>query len=313
MSISKEIERLQQAKKDIGDAIVRKGGSVSGTIDTYAKSVMALGDVSFRTAIDIVNKSDAKNVDLTMISPKNETSLDNLFYKNNNLTHINASNWDTSNITSLAFTFASMDNLESVDFADWDVSHVTTFFGMFDASNKIENIDVSKWDTSSAINMGWMFNRNNLKHLDVSNFNTSKVTNMFAMFSGSHSLTQLDISNFDTSNVLDFGGAFRNWAKVCEELNISGLNFTKVMSMKNTFLNTAFKVIRCDGLRLPNIDMSNIGLNYSTELTVDSIVGLLNALPQSDKGYSFQIGSVNITKLSDEQKAIATNKGWTLI
>ena len=98
MSISKEIERLQQAKKEIGDAIVRKGGSVSGTIDTYAKSVMALGDVSFRTAIDIVNKSDAKNVDLTMISPKNETSLQYLFRRNTNLTHINASNWDTSNI-----------------------------------------------------------------------------------------------------------------------------------------------------------------------------------------------------------------------
>ena len=100
MSISKEIERLQQAKKDIGDAIVRKGGSVSGTVDTYAKSVMALGDVSFRTAIDIVNKSDAKNVDLTMISPKNETSLNNLFKGNTNLININASNWDTSNITS---------------------------------------------------------------------------------------------------------------------------------------------------------------------------------------------------------------------
>lgn len=48
-------------------------------------------------------------------------------------------------------------------------------------------------------------------------------------------------------------------------------------------------------------------------LTSDGIVGLLNALPQSDKGYSFQIGSGNIAKLSDEQKAIATNKGWTLI
>lgn len=34
---------------------------------------------------------------------------------------------------------------------------------------------------------------------------------------------------------------------------------------------------------------------------------------KSDKGYSFQIGEVNIAKLSDEQKAIATNKGWTLI
>ena len=313
MSISKEIERLQQAKKDIGDAIVRKGGSVNGTIDTYANSIMALGDVSFRTAIDIVNKSDAKNVDLTMISPKNETSLDGLFEKNTNLININVSNWDTSNVTTMFFTFAAMPNLESVDFADWDVSNVTTFFALFDASNKIENIDVSKWNTSSATNMAWMFNRNNLKHLDVSNFNTSKVTDMYAMFSGSQSLTQLDISNFDTSNVLNFGRVFSYWSGVNKELNISGLDLSKCKAMANTFTSSFFSVIRCDGLRLPNIDMSNIGLNSSISLTVDSIVGLLNALPQSDKGYSFQIGDVNIAKLSDEQKAIATNKGWTLI
>lgn len=313
MSISKEIERLQQAKKDIGDAIVRKGGSVSGTIDTYAKSVMALGDVSFRTAIDIVNKSDAKNVDLTMISPKNETSLNYLFEKNTNLININVSNWDTSNITSLKGAFAQIPNLESVDFADWDVSNVTVFYAMFDGCRKLKTIDVSKWDTRSAINMGWMFNGNNLQSLDVSNFNTSKVTIMFAMFSGSQSLTQLDISNFDTSNVLDFGRVFSYWGNVCEELNISGLNLTKCTSMNDTFRSSSFKVIRCDGLQLPNIDMSKIGLNSSTELTVDSIVGLLTALPQSDKGYSFQIGSNNIAKLSDEQKAIATNKGWTLI
>lgn len=313
MSISKEIERLQKAKKDIGDAIVRKGGSVSGTIDTYAKSVMALGDVSFRTAIDIVNKSDAKNVDLTMISPKNETSLAYLFKNNTNLININLSNWDTSNITSLRGAFANIKNLESVDFADWDVSHVTDFFAMFDASIKIENIDVSKWDTSSAINMGWMFNGNNLKYLDVSNFDTSKVTNMYAMFASSQSLTQLDISNFDTSNVLDFGHTFANCRGISKELNISRLYLSKCTSMDGTFMRSNFKVIHCDGLKLPNIDMSNIGLDSSNELTVDSIVGLLNALPQSDKGYSFQIGSTNIAKLSDEQKAIATNKGWTLI
>lgn len=313
MSISKEIERLQQAKKDIGDAIVRKGGSVSGTIDTYANSIMALGDVSFRTAIDIVNKSDAKNVDLTMISPKNETSLQELFYKNTNLININVSNWDTSNITSLRFTFASNPNLERVDFAEWDVSHVTDFYALFDDSKKVQTIDVSKWNTSSARNMGWMFSKIDGKNLNVSNFDTSKVTSMQAMFTGVKHLTRLDISNFDTSNVLDFGRVFSYLYADCEELNISGLDITRCTSMKEAFIQSNIKVIRSDGLKLPNIDMSNIGLDYSTKLTVDSIVGLLNALPQSDKGYSFQIGATNIAKLSDEQKAIATDKGWTLI
>lgn len=312
MSISKEIERIQQAKKDIGDAIVRKGGSVSGTIDTYAKSVMALGDVSFRTAIDIVNKSDAKNIDLTMISPRNETRLDNLFKNNSNLVNINASNWDTSNIVSLKGVFSSMPNLESVDFAEWNVSNVTSFFALFDDSRKVNTIDVSKWDTSSATNMEWMFCRTNATKLDVSNFNTSNVTNMHAMFIGNNSLIQLDISNFDTSNVLNINTMFA-YFDVCEELNINGLNLTRCTSINNTFNYSNFKKIRCDGLQFPDIDMSKIGLNFSTALSVDSIVGLLNALPQSDKGYSFQIGSNNIAKLSDEQKAIATNKGWTLI
>ena len=34
---------------------------------------------------------------------------------------------------------------------------------------------------------------------------------------------------------------------------------------------------------------------------------------KGDKGYLFKIGDVNIAKLTDEQKAIATNKGWILI
>ena len=313
MSIGSNINRIQLAKESIQKTLLKSGTNVQGVIDNYEQPILDTPNRVLDLIRKTVNNSNAKNVDLTMIDVSNITSLQALFYNNTNLTHINASNWDTSNIKSLRFAFGEDSNLESVDFADWDVSNVTTFFAMFDACVKIENIDISKWNTSSATDMAWMFNRNNLKSLDVSNFDTSKVTSMFAMFSGSKSLTRLDVSNFDTSNVINFGRVFSYWDHVCEELNISGLNLTKCTSMELTFKSGNFKVIRCDGLRLPNIDMSNIGLDSSTELTVDSIVGLLNALPQSDKGYSFQIGSGNIAKLSDEQKAIATNKGWTLI
>ena len=74
----------------------------------------------------------------------------------------------------------------------------------------------------------------------------------------------------------------------------------------------SLKTIISDGLKLPNIDLGDIGLFFS-KLTVDSIVGLLNALPTTTNGYNFQIGETNIAKLSDDQKAIATNKGWTLV
>lgn len=42
MSIASEITRLQQAKTAIGEAIVAKGGEVSGTLDTYASAIEAL-------------------------------------------------------------------------------------------------------------------------------------------------------------------------------------------------------------------------------------------------------------------------------
>lgn len=42
MSIATEIQRLQQAKADIAEAIVSKGGEVSGTLDTYAQAIEAL-------------------------------------------------------------------------------------------------------------------------------------------------------------------------------------------------------------------------------------------------------------------------------
>ena len=73
------------------------------------------------------------------------------------------------------------------------------------------------------------------------------------------------------------------------------------------------ETIVCDGLQLPDTNMYNIELKSCDKLTVDSIVGLLNALPQSTNNYAFNIGATNNAKLSEDQKAIATNKGWRLV
>ena len=130
-------------------------------------------------------------------------------------------------------------------------------------------------------------NCNRLESLNIFNFDTRNVTNMEYMFSHCSSLTSLDLSGWNTSKVINMSGMFYN--------------------------SSSLEIINCEGLQLPNINLSNIHLDSCTKLTVESLVGLLNALPQSDKGYSFQIGDVNIAKLTDEQKAIATDKGWTLI
>ena len=104
------------------------------------------------------------------------------------------------------------------------------------------------------------------------------------------------------------------YCRKLKSLDISNWNTSNVENLNRMFSYcTSLETIISNGLQLPDIDMSQIGLNNSTKLTVDSIVGLLNALPTTTKGYSFQIGQTNIDKLSEDQKAIATSKGWTLI
>jgi len=65
--------------------------------------------------------------------------------------------------------------------------------------------------------------------------------------------------------------------------------------------------------KLPDINLANTGFKNNTALSKESLVNILNALPNSTKGYSIDLGATNIAKLTDEETAIATNKGWTLI
>ena len=58
-----------------------------------------------------------------------------------------------------------------------------------------------------------------------------------------------------------------------------------------------------------NVD---IAMNGCQKLTVASLLSLLNALaPGANK--TCKIGTTNITKLTEEQRMIAINKGWQLV
>ena len=58
----------------------------------------------------------------------------------------------------------------------------------------------------------------------------------------------------------------------------------------------------------------SLRLNVSNNLTVDSMVAMFNSLKDltRDTAKTLTLGSTNLAKLTDEQKAIATNKNWTL-
>lgn len=65
------------------------------------------------------------------------------------------------------------------------------------------------------------------------------------------------------------------------------------------------------------ITQSGLNLSYCTKLTADSMLSLFNCLADysedtSGATHTVTLGTTNLNKLTNEQKAVATQKGWTL-
>lgn len=61
------------------------------------------------------------------------------------------------------------------------------------------------------------------------------------------------------------------------------------------------------------IGQNGFNVRWSTKLTHDSLMSIINALQTKTSGtWTVTLGSTNLAKLTDAEKAIATQKGWTL-
>ena len=82
-----------------------------------------------------------------------------------------------------------------------------------------------------------------------------------------------------------------------------------------TYDNGSFK--HCNNLKNVTLQdgfLCTIDFSASTKYSVETIVNMFNALGVVPEGETrtLTLGATNLAKLTDEQKLIATNKGWTL-
>ena len=58
---------------------------------------------------------------------------------------------------------------------------------------------------------------------------------------------------------------------------------------------------------------ANLDISASTKFTREALVEIIgNLKAQTSGSKKLTMGSTNLAKLTDEDKAVATNKGWTL-
>ena len=177
---------------------------------------------------------------------------------------------DTENVTSISNMFVGCSNLTTVPLLN--TSNVTDMTYTFENCKALTTIPLL--DTSKVTNMGYMFN--NCQVLtSIPQLNTSNVTNMGSMFYNCTSLTA--VPALDASKVTDMSGMFYN----------------------------------CTNLK--SILMTNIGVNLnisaSTQFEREDLLVILNNLKTVTEARTLTMGATNLAKLTEEDKAIATNKG----
>ena len=104
------------------------------------------------------------------IKVEGNTNSSKLFYNNSNITELNLSNLDTSNVKDMSYMFSGCVRLSKlIDF---------------------------NLNTNSATDMRAMFyNCSKLTSLDLSSFNTNKVSYMDSLFTNCHNLTTIKVGN----------------------------------------------------------------------------------------------------------------------
>ena len=90
-------------------------------------------------------------------------------------------------------------------------------------------------------------------------------------------------------------------------LDLSGLDTSKVQYYTNTFS-------RCYALK--NVSSCafyrSISFSGSSNLTHDSLMSIINNLATVTSTQTLTIGTTNKAKLTDDEIAVATGKGWTV-
>lgn len=143
----------------------------------------------------------------------------------------------------------------------------------------------------------------------VLSFDVSSGIQFSSMFYNCYKLTS--VAPLNTENGVGFSFMFADCPNL---ITIGGINLSNATSASNVFRGgKSLENITFNGV----IKITGLDLSPCTKLTHDSLMSAINALyDYASEGttgtFKLILGSTNLAKLTDAEKAIATQKGWTL-
>ena len=200
---------------------------------------------------------NVSTLDLSGLDTSNMTSMSRMFYNSKSLTNIDVSGFDTSKVVNMDNMFQGCANLINLDLSNFNTSKVTSMKFLFWGCNLLINLNLENFNTSNITNMQQMFmGCHSLKYLNLSSFDTNKVTNMVLMFQECENLESIDLSSFNTRNVTGMNGMFYNCHNL-ETLDLSNFDTSNVTNMSSMFWE-------CNSLK--SIDVSSFNTSKVTTM-----------------------------------------------
>jgi hypothetical protein len=253
--------------------------------------------------------------------------------------------FDTSNVTNISNMFSSCYSLETIPSFNFgsvvtatnvfincysidnipalNLGNATSMYGFFQGCTNLTTI--AGLTTTKCQEFGFMFT-GCVKLETVPLFDTSKTTSMLNMFSGCRSLTE--VPAFDCRLVTQFsnmflacynlksislmntqgGTTFTQMFATCLSLNeLPALNLTGGTAFTNMFSGT-------NGItKAPFVNIRNSFSFVNQMLSRTAIVDIFNGLASGVTSKTITVsGNPGFAALSVAERAIATNKGWTI-
>lgn len=267
------------------------------TIKTLAFSNSGLSNVAFGTGLETIESyafSYCNNLSSVILPNSLKSIGENAFYSCNGLTSVNISN----NVESIGKeVFRDCNNLKDVNI---NIKNIGS--GMFSGCDSLETIAIS--DSVESIGSEAFMSCHSLKSVSIGN----NVKNI-----GSYAFTRCD--SLETISVPDSVESigFKAFG-ACDKLTSVTLG-KGVKKLDDIFYcyegNNITKVVLPQGF---NVNCEDFTLEKVTQCPVDNVVSWLECLADrtGQETYTFKIGPTNLAKLSEDQKAIATNKNWIL-
>lgn len=196
--------------------------------------------------------------------------------------------WNIPHVTDISGAFYSC-NATAIDVSGIKTAECTSFDGVFNNTANLRSLDVSMWDVSAGESMQWVFGDSGVEVLNFSHKRFKEGANLVSLCEDMPRLRELILTDVDFTNTAD---------QTCIDAYFYNLPSLETIIGPVTGLHNA------------------VYLADSPLLTVESAMVIINGLADitdSGRALGLYLHASAYNRLTPEQIAVATSKGWRVV